>query len=309
MDSIFGYIDDAYLFCKVVEHGSVLKTANLLGVPQSTVSRRISSLEERLGLRLLEKKGRELTATEVGRLVFEQLSSGIEQVEIGLANITEQMEQVAGTVRLSVPHSFYHSFVAPVVECYLKRYPNVHIDLGLNHDQIKPQTNRELLITFDISDMEDLIARPLFTARHGFFASSEYLATRPKITDISQLPQLDWLAIDNNQTLAIYRNERLEESIHVKPRLVVNDIQALLDAVERGLGVASLPLRHVQTNSNLIHLLPEHYRSDRQAFLVYKDRKYQPKAVKSLIDAILSSANKMDAAVNPTSKKRSTNES
>ncbi|ASI91687.1 LysR family transcriptional regulator [Vibrio mediterranei] len=301
MDSIFGYIDDVYLFCKVVEHGSVLKTANLLGVPQSTVSRRISSLEERLGLRLLEKKGRELAATEIGKLVFDQLSSGIEQLEIGLGNVTEQTEQVAGTVRLSAPHSFYHSFVAPVVEGYLKQYPKVHIDLALNHDQLKPQTNRELLITFDISEMDDLIARPLFTARHGFFASAEYLANRSQITHIEQLQDLDWLAIDNSQKLAIYRDDALEQSMTIKPRLVVNDIQALLDAVERGLGVASLPLRHVRGNSNLVHLLPEHYRSDRQAFLVYKDRKYQPKAVKSLIDAILSSADTMDAAVNPTS--------
>lgn len=309
MDSIFGYIDDVYLFCKVVEQGSVLKAATELGLPQSTVSRRISSLEERLGLRLLEKKGRELSPTEIGSLAFEQLSSGIEQVEIGLSNITERTEQVAGTVRLSVPHSFYHSFIAPVVESYLKQYPKVHIDLALNHDQSKPQTDRELLITFDLTDMDSLIARPLLSARHGFFANDEYLSQYSPIDRIEQLSQLDWLAIDERTQLEVRHNHQSTARLQIKPRLVVNDIQALMDAVERGLGIASLPLRHVAGNSKLVHVLPEHYRSDRQAFLVYKDRKYQPKAVKALIEAILAKAKTMDAAVPPSNKQRSTNES
>lgn len=298
MDSIFGYIDDVYLFCKVVEEGSVLAAANRLGLPQSTVSRRISSLEQKLGLRLLEKHGRELAPTEVGKMAFDQLSSGVEQIEIGLNNVTEKTDLVAGRVRLAVPHSFYHSFIAPIVEQYLKTYPNVHIDLALNHDQSKPKTDRELLITFDTSDMEDLIARPLFTAKHGFFASASYLDEHAPIETMEQLEQADWLTIDDARRIQVVNDGRVVGDIELKPRLVVNDIQALVDAVERGLGVASLPLKHVSGNINLVHVVPEYYRSDRQAFLVYKGRQYQPKAVKALIEAILATARHMDTAVN-----------
>ncbi|MGR5091844.1 LysR family transcriptional regulator [Vibrio maritimus] len=307
MDSIFGYIDDVYLFCKVVEEGSVLRAAASLGLPQSTVSRRITSLESKLGLRLLEKRGRELAPTELGQMAFEQLSSGIEQVEIGLNNITEKTDLVAGHVRLAVPHSFYHAFIAPVVEEYLKSYPKVHVDLALNHDQAKPKTDRELLITFDTSEMDELIARPLFTAKHGFFASKEYLSSKPIIDDLERLKRADWLTIDDSREIVVYQQGKEVDTINLKPRLIVNDIQALVDSVGRGLGVASLPLRHAASNSNLIHILPEYYRSDRQAFLVYKDRKYQPKAVKALVEAILATAQNMEAAVNPnTSNKEPT---
>ncbi|GMQ49489.1 LysR family transcriptional regulator [Vibrio sp. 10N] len=277
----------------------MLAAANRLGLPQSTVSRRISSLEEKLALRLLEKRGRELAPTDVGKMAFEQLSSGVEQLEIGLNNVIEQTDLVAGRVRLAVPHSFYHAFIAPVVEEYLKAYPKVHIDLALNHDQSKPKTDRELLITFDTSDMDDLIARPLFTAKHGFFASSSYLTDHGPIETLEQLKQADWLAIDDAQHIHIASEEHAVGDILFKPRLIINDIQALQDAVERGLGVASLPLRHVADNKNLVHILPEYYRSDRQAFLVYKGRQYQPKAVKALIEAILATARTMDTAVNP----------
>lgn len=304
MDSIFGYIDDVYLFCKVVEEGSVQAAANRLGLPQSTVSRRISSLEQKLGLRLLEKHGRELAPTDVGKMAFDQLSSGVEQIEIGLNNVTEKTDLVAGRVRLAVPHSFYHAFIAPIVEQYLKAYPNVHIDLALNHDQSKPKTDRELLITFDTSDMEDLIARPLFTAKHGFFVSTTYLDEHAPIETLEQLKQADWLTIDDARRIQVVNDGRAVGDIELKPRLVVNDTQALVDAVERGLGVASLPLKHVLGNINLVHVVPEYYRSDRQAFLVYKDRQYQPKAVKALIEAILATALTMDTAVNPNQENK-----
>ena len=84
MNSIFGNIDDLYLFCSVVERGSLLAAAKKLELPVSTMSRRLSALEARLGLRLLEKKGRELVATETGLQAFDQLSSAMAQIESGI---------------------------------------------------------------------------------------------------------------------------------------------------------------------------------------------------------------------------------
>ena len=70
---------------------------------------------------------------------------------------------------------------------------------------------------------------------------------------------------------------------------MVNDIHRVAEAVENGLGVASLPFRHILPNMDLIQLLPEYHRGDRQAYLVYKERKYQPKALTLLINALIES--------------------
>lgn len=287
MDSIFGYVDDLFLFCKVVEQGSLQRAAMALNLPQSTVSRRLTALETRLDLRLLEKKGRELTPTEVGKLAFENLNSGMEQIESGIESLTEQTSQVFGRVKLSIPHSFYRSFVAPTIDKFLKAYPRVCLDLVLNNDQIKPETDRDLLITFDIEDMDDMVARPIFTSRHGFFASQEYVEQCGEISSPTDLAALDWVAIDQKSKLPFYRDGELYEEHQIKPRLVVNDIRALVDSVSRGLGVASLPLRHAKEAANLVQLLPDFHRSDRQSFLVYKARKYQPNAIRILIKALL----------------------
>ncbi len=82
----------------------------------------------------------------------------MEQIESGIESLTEQTNQVSGRVKLSIPHSFFRSFVAPTIEKFLKTYPKVHLDLVLNNDQSKPETDRDLLITFDIEDMDDMIA-------------------------------------------------------------------------------------------------------------------------------------------------------
>lgn len=303
MDSIFGNIDDLFLFCKVVEQGSLQKAAKALNLPQSTVSRRLAALETRLDLRLLEKKGRELTPTEVGKLTFENLSSGMEQIESGIESLTEQTNQVSGRVRLSIPHSFYRSFIAPTIERFLKTYPSVRLDLVLNNDQAKPETDRDLLITFDIEDMDDMIARPIFTSRHGFFASREYVQQCGEISTPTDLAALDWVAIDQKNKLPFFRDGELYEEHQIKPRLVVNDIRAVVDAVSRGLGVASLPLRHAKEATNLVQLLPEYHRSDRQSFLVYKARKYQPNAIRVLIEALLEESKDLGTA---TTKEKDT---
>lgn len=78
--------------------------------------------------------------------------------------------------------------------------------------------------------------------------------------------------------------------LNCKPRLVVNDITAVIKAVENGLGIASIPIRHVKPELNLVQVAQSYSRGDRQAYLVYRQRNYQPKALSLMIEAILQAA-------------------
>lgn len=287
MSSIFGNIDDLFLFCSVVEEGSLLAAAKKLELPVSTMSRRLSALEQRLDTRLLEKKGRELVATETGLVAFDALSSGMESIETGFGEMLTQSKQVSGKIKLAIPHNFYRAFVADVVEQFLIDYPNVSLDLVLSQEQAMPQTDRDLLITFDLADMDDMIARPLFTARHGFFASPEYLEKVGEVPSLEKLTTLDWISVDHAVDISVYQQDKLLDVMHIKPKLIVNDILAVCGAVERGLGVASLPFRHVHQDMNLTRILPQYQRSVRQAYLVYKQRRYQPKALTLLVERLI----------------------
>ncbi|WP_194436957.1 LysR family transcriptional regulator [Vibrio fluminensis] len=295
MNSIFGNIDDLYLFCAVVEFGSLQEASRQLRLPISTMSRRLNALEERLNVRLLEKQGRELAATESGMHAFNLFKSGMESIETAFEQLSEDRQDVEGKIKLALPYNFYRGFAEDVVEEFLQRYPKVQLDLVLSQEQLVPQTDRDLLMTFDLREMEGMIARPLFEAKHGFFASPEYLARVAPITNLEQLREQEWVSVDNIIDLPIYRGDELVEVMSIQPKLVVNDILAVIQAVEKGIGVASLPLRHVKpvAKQNLQQVLPEYNRSNRKAYLVYKQRRYQPRALSLFIEALLQGVKKI----------------
>jgi len=293
MNSIFGNIDDLYLFCAVVEAGSLQSASTHLKLPISTMSRRLSALEERLDVRLLEKQGRGLVATATGQSVFEQFKSGMESIENAFELLSEDSREVVGHIKLALPHNFYRSFVGQVVEEFLQQYPKVRLDLVLSQEQMIPQTDRDLLMTFDLTDMQGMIARPLFTAEHGFYASPKYVEQHGPFKQIDDLTRQDWVSVEHINEMAIYRQGQLVEAIPITPKLVVNDILAVVEAVKNGLGISSLPHKHVSQGSQLVQILPEYHRSARQAFLVYRERKYQPKALRLLIEALLAGVERM----------------
>ncbi|NOH50691.1 LysR family transcriptional regulator [Vibrio rotiferianus] len=291
MNSIFGNVDDLYLFCSVVEQGSLLAASKKLELPVSTMSRRLSALEARLGLRLLEKKGRELVATETGLQAFDQLSSAMAQIESGILQLNQQSQQVEGRIRLVMPSRFYNDLVDKVVEDYIKTYPKVTIDLLLSQVNSIPETDRDLVVTFELDGLDDMIARPLFKAELAFFVSPEYLAQAGgSIESLEDLAKQDWVASTHTTQVPIYQQDKLVDMLNCKPRLVVNDITAVIKAVENGLGIASIPIRHVKPELNLVQVAQSYSRGDRQAYLVYRQRNYRPKALSLMIEAILQAA-------------------
>ncbi|WP_208640335.1 LysR family transcriptional regulator [Vibrio aquaticus] len=293
MDSTFGNIDDLFLFCTVVEQGSLLAASKRLELPVSTMSRRLSALEERLNMRLLHKQGRELVATESGWRVYESFRSEMEQIEVAYQQLRRQQNDVEGTIRLSCPHSFYSGFVAQIVEQLLKQHPKLNIELQLNQESgMLPATERDLIMTFDISNMDDMIARPLFTSRHGFYASKEYIARHGMPSTLTELERCQWLCVDQDRKINLYRDDKLAHVINIKPRLILNEIHQLMAVVERGVGVASIPQNMVK-GTDLVPLMPEYSRSDRQAYLVYKERKYQPRALTLVVEALLNGVKNM----------------
>lgn len=290
MNSIYGNIDDLYLFFCVVEEGSLQKASAKLHLPISTMSRRLSLLEQRLGFRLLEKRGRELVATESGDIAFSSLQSVMEHLEYAFDDIQTQTQLVSGTIRLALPNNFYRTFVAEVVEQFIETYPLVNIELMLSQDLSSPASDRDLAMTFDLSGMEGMVARPLFSSLHQFYTSQAYLDRYGPIETVKQLADADWILTDRHSDITVYQGEHVVEVIKVKPKLVINDINAVTRAVEKGMGVASLPVRKLAKHLELLPIMEQFHRGNRQSYLVYRARKYQPKALSLFIDALIGAA-------------------
>ena len=277
----------------VVEEGSLAAAAKKLNVPMSTMSRRLTALEKRLSTNLVQKQGRELVATEDGQRIFDLLRCGLEDLESNFSKVRADNQDVAGNIKLVIPHKLYRSRVSRIVEQFLIDYPKVPIELVLSQEQSFPLTQRDLLISFDLTGAEDMVARPLFRAHHAFFASPEYIKKVGKVKTIDRLAELDWLSVDHVRDISICEGNALVGRIEIKPKLVINDVMAVFDAAERGLGVASLPLMHMDENMNLVRVLPQYQRKPRQAYLIYQKRRYQPQALSILVDRLIHDAEAM----------------
>lgn len=294
MDSIFGNLDDLYLFCRVVEAGSLLKASEQLQLPVSTMSRRLTTLEQRIGVRLLERQGRELSATETGQVFYARMGSELSQIELDLHQLLSDEKQVKGNVRLVVPYTMYQSFVGNVVQEFMLTYPEVTIDVKLSLDDSMPETDRDLVVGFNLGRSTDLIARPYFMARDVLYASRDYIEKHGMPTSIEESLDHDWVGLESSRELHFMQDNEQSVSCHMKPRMVVNDVKMLVKAVSAGIGIAAIPRHHVPSDdSTLVKVLPELQLHRRQAFLYYKRREHQPRALSLLIQMLLERAPKL----------------
>lgn len=283
MNSIFGTIEDLFLFCKVVQLGSQQGAAKALDIPVSTVSRRMSLMEEKLGVRLLEKKGRELVPTETGQHYYQLLENQFTALESHCHQLSENIEEVAGNIRLSLPYRFYNFYVRELITDFLLEYPQTSIEVNLCAEEALPKTDRDLVLTFDITRAEEMIARPLFLAEHGVFVAKSYWGK----STVTQLEQLDWVRLEDQKSITYTDQTQTLKQIHIHPRLQVNDIGQVLHATIKGLGAATLPYHLITPEMDLIEIFADYQYPPRQSYLVYKQRKFQPKALSILIERLI----------------------
>ena len=98
------------VFARVVEAGSFTAAARLLGMPKTTVSRRIAALEREVGVRLIQRTTRSLNMTDAGRLYYEQSSQALRTIEDANLRLAEARAEPSGTIRISAPAGFRRPF-------------------------------------------------------------------------------------------------------------------------------------------------------------------------------------------------------
>jgi DNA-binding transcriptional LysR family regulator len=235
-------LNEMFIFAEVVKAGSFTAAAAQLGMPKSTVSRKVLALEERLGSRLLQRTTRRLSLTDVGRTYYEycaRIASEVDEAERAVNNLQ-------GTPRglLRVTAGLNASYLGPIVSDYLARYPEVQLELfctGRTVDLVEERF--DLGIRAGTLADSTLIARAV--GRVGWFlvATPAYLKRRARPRSPTDLKEHDGLFFGAAATANALRLDRGDASAHidVPARLRVNDFDLLYAAATAGLGIALLP--------------------------------------------------------------------
>ncbi|PCE34269.1 LysR family transcriptional regulator [Burkholderia ubonensis] len=169
-------LNDMALFVDVVNAMSFRRAAELTGVPNSTVSRRISALEKAIGLRLLHRTTRRIELTEAGQLYYERCRRIVEEARLAHEQLGEMLAQPTGVLRASLPVDFAMVFLAPLVVEFARRYPGIRFEFDLTPRRVDLVAEPfDIAIRMGEQPDSTLIARLLARIPARLYASPRYL--------------------------------------------------------------------------------------------------------------------------------------
>jgi len=168
--------EEMQTFIRVIDAGGISRAAEQLDLVKSAVSRRLSDLESRLGVQLINRSTRKFTLTDTGKAYYEQchrLLNDLDEVE---SSLSSENKKVTGKLRLSAPLSFGLGHLGPVINDFILQYPQVLLDIDFNDRQVNlVEENIDLAIRIGVLQDSQLIARRLFAVNMVAVASPEYL--------------------------------------------------------------------------------------------------------------------------------------
>ena len=280
--------EDMRLFCQVMESGSFTAAAEQLGLSKQFVSRRLMQLEDRLGVRLLNRSTRRLDVTPLGQSYYEsalRLLSDVEQVEQGIAG---QNSEPRGTIRLSAPVSFAMAHLGCLLPLFLQRHPQVSVEVDLS-DRPVDLIGEGYDLVLRIGTLEDstLIARRIASVQRVYCASPDYLALRGTPLKPEDLAHHDCLPYGHGRHVQWrFQTKGKLQSVNVSGRMRVNNGELLRDTAIAGLGVTYLPtfiVADALKDGRLVTLLEDFAPEALTLSAVYPQHRQSSRPVQALV--------------------------
>ncbi|MFQ5624682.1 MAG: LysR family transcriptional regulator, partial [Paracoccaceae bacterium] len=272
-------------FIAVVDQGGFTEAAKKLGLSKSAVSKHVATLERRLGARLLNRTTRRVSPTEIGRAYYDKTIQVIADAIDADEMVTAMQASPRGALRISVPVSFGIRHVSGAVGTFLKRYPDVSINMVMD-DRYVEVVSEGYDMAIRIGRLSDstMRARRLSEARMAIVAAPGYLkahGTPAALEDLSAHNLLHYSNLSTGNFWRIHTPAGEERQVRVSGRLTVNNGDTLLHAAEAGLGIAMLPtfiLCDGVSSGRLVEILPDRQTETVGIFAVYPPGRYtQPK--------------------------------
>ncbi len=299
-------LNEVQVFCRVVEAGTFTAAARAIDVRKSTISRKVSSLEERLGVRLLHRTTRQLRLTEAGATFYERVSRTLTDLNEAARDVTDSQSDPRGHLRVTAPVDIGMMYVSPVIASFLAKYPDIDVDLVLT-ERIVDVVDEGYDVAIRAGSMPDssLVVRQLGRTAIRIVASPAYLAASPPITEPSDLSSHTFLMFDRSPfggTLTLRHGDKTF-SFRPRRRFKCNNFSPLTESAIAGLGLAVVPDFHSNAHcreGRLKAVLPAWQCGGGRIYAVYPSRRLVAAKVRSFLD-FLSTAWRQDSRFSPPS--------
>ncbi|MFA7670113.1 MAG: LysR family transcriptional regulator [Burkholderiaceae bacterium] len=286
-------LNDLYYYVQVVDHGGFAPAGRAIGVPKSKLSRRIALLEERLGIRLIQRSTRRFVVTDIGQTYYTHCKAMLVEAEAAEEAIALMHAQPRGIVRVTCPVALLNARVGDMIGAFMMECPLVEIHLEETNRRVDvvaegvdvairviapPLEDSDLVIRVLANRRQCLVASPLLLEQLGAPRFPADLAGMPSM--VLGLPQHDhvWDLIGPNGAHA---------TIHHQPRLVTRGMIALRAAAVAGVGIVQLPMMMMSeqlAHGELIQVIPGWAPRQEIIHAVFASRRGMLPAVRALVD-------------------------
>jgi DNA-binding transcriptional LysR family regulator len=239
-------LNDLFYFVQVVDHGGFAAAGRALGVQKSKLSRRILLLEERLGVRLLNRSSRRFSITEIGREFYDRCAAMLVEAEAAEQVVAEVRAEPRGVIRMSCPTALLAFQFGALVARFMAENPGVEVHLeGTNRrvDVIAEGLDIAIRVRFPPLAPSDLVMRQLDQSTQCLVAGPVLVPQALRSpADLASLPSLDLGPPHREHVWQLRHEDGRTAAVRHTPRLVTDDMPALRDAACAGVGVVQLPV-------------------------------------------------------------------
>lgn len=285
-------LNDLFYFSMVVEKNGFAAAGRALDIPKSRLSRRIAQLEERLGVRLLQRSTRRFAVTDAGQRFYRHCQAVIAEAQAAEEAVAQLTSEPRGLVRMSCPVSITQNVMAMILPKFLEKYPQVKIlVLSTNRriDLINEGVDVAIRVRFRLDTDADLVVRTFGHSHSLLVASPKYLDEHGRPNEPEDLSKFATLSIAELewQSWELSGPDGRTFRFEHQPRLMCGDFPMSLAAAKQGLGVALLPesvCREAIKEHELEVILPQWSPPQGIVHCVFPSRRGILPAVRVLID-------------------------
>lgn len=281
-------------FATVVDQGGFTDAAKKLGISKSAVSKHVSSLEARLGARLLNRTTRRVSPTEIGLAYYDRARRVLNDAGEADALVTAMQSAPSGTLRVSIATDFGVNHISPILGKFLHAYPDITVNMVLNNRYVE-LISEGFDMAIRVGELEDssLRARKICETRRRMIAAPSYFERygRPqKIDDLNDHKLLHYSNSSSNNVWKLTAPSGEKRQVRTEGWLTVNDGQSLLNAAVGGLGIAYLPsflYAESLRSGLLVDVIPDLPVETQGIYAVYLPGRYIQPKVRAFIDFLV----------------------
>ena len=284
-------LNELAIFTAIVDEMSFTRAADALEVSKALASKAMARLEARLGARLFERTTRSVRLTEAGEIFADYARRALDEANEGEAAITKLNEKPQGMLRVVMPVTLAQRSVATKLARFLRRYPEMRLDIVLKGGQIDPITQRVDVVFQTAKPAMDsrVIQKRMLTVQMGLYASLNYLKNASAIRSPQDLLQHSCLTLTAARDGTIWKLHSLgrAQEVRLRSRIAIGDPVIHLQLCMDGVGVAILPDWLANDRSRrreIVRVLPDWAPTPIELYVLYPTRLSMTPKLKAFLE-------------------------